>query len=73
MRKTCRLVGLGCADCAAKIERAVGKLPGVSDVSVNFMTTKMIVEADDSRMESVLSEAATIVHKLEPDVVVRVV
>lgn len=71
MKKTVRLEGLGCASCAAKIESAVAKLSGVSAASVNFMTTKMVIEGDDARMEEILSQAAAIVQKVEPDVVVR--
>lgn len=71
MKKTVRLEGLGCASCAAKIESAVAKLGGVSAASVNFLTTKMVIEGDDARMEEILAQAAAIVQKVEPDVVVR--
>lgn len=71
MKKTFRLEGLGCANCAAKIESAVSKLAGVSAASVNFMTTKMVIEAEDARMEEILTQATAIVKKFEPDVVVR--
>ena len=36
MKKTIKLVDLDCAHCAAKIEKAVKKLDGVADASVNF-------------------------------------
>ena len=71
MKKVCRLDGLDCASCAAKIENAVAKLDGVSTASVNFMTTKMVIEGEDARMDEIMAEAAAIVKKLEPDVVVR--
>ena len=71
MKKVCRLDGLGCATCAAKIETAVQKLEGVSSASVNFMTTKMVIEGDDARMDQILSQAAAIVKKIEPDVVIQ--
>ena len=71
MKKTFKLVGLDCANCAAKIENLVQKISGVKSANVNFMTTKMVIEADDARMPDVIIEATTIVKKLEPYVEVR--
>lgn len=71
MKKTFKLVGLDCANCAAKIENSVRKISGVTSANVNFMTTKMVIEADDVRMPDIISEATVIVKKLEPDVEVR--
>ena len=71
MKKVCRLDGLGCASCAAKIENAVSKLDGVSAASVNIMTTKLVIEGEESRMDEIMEQATAIVKKLEPDVVVR--
>ena len=71
MKKVCRLDGLGCASCAAKIEKAVSKLDGVSAASVNFMTTKMVIEGEETRIDEIFEQAAAIVKKIEPDVVVR--
>ena len=71
MKKVCRLDGLDCATCAAKIENAVAKLDGVSAASVNFMTTKLVIEGEESRMDEIMEQATAIVKKIEPDVVVR--
>lgn len=71
MKKTFRLEGLGCANCAAKIESAVSKLAGVSAASVNFMTTKMVIEGEDARADEIVTQATAIVKKFEPDVIVR--
>lgn len=71
MKKTFKLVGLDCANCAAKIEAAVQKISGVTAASVNFMTTKMVIEGDDAKMAEIITEATAIVKKLEPDVEVR--
>mgnify|MGYP003421757109 CR=1 FL=1 len=71
MKKTFKLIGLDCANCAAKIENAISNLPDVTSVSVNFMTTKMSLEADREKMESVVEEAAKIIKNIEPDVKVE--
>ncbi|MGN6713867.1 cation transporter [Anaerocolumna jejuensis] len=67
MKKTFRLEGLDCANCAAKIEAGVRKLDGVKEATVNFMTTKMIIEAEDDKMADIITEAEKIVKKFEPD------
>jgi copper chaperone CopZ len=71
MKKIYRLENLDCANCAAKIENALKKLDGVSDASVSFMTQRMTLECDDSRLDDVLAKAKTVIRKLEPEVTVR--
>ncbi|WP_137974162.1 heavy metal translocating P-type ATPase [Pseudomonas sp. F(2018)] len=39
-----QLGGMTCASCAGRIERALGKVPGVSDVSVNLASERARVE-----------------------------
>jgi len=46
MKKTFKLNGLDCANCAAKMEASINKLEGVT-ASVSFMTQKMVLEAPD--------------------------
>lgn len=71
MRKTFRLENLGCANCAAKMEREIGKLDGVTHVSVNFMTTKLVIEGDPEKMPAIIEAAERIVRKIEPDTVMK--
>lgn len=71
MKKVIKLEGLDCANCAAKIEDGVSKLAGVEKVSVSFLTQKMVLVAAEEAMEHLISEATKIVHKYEPDVVVK--
>lgn len=69
MKKTIKLQDLDCANCASKIENAIAKLDGVTDVKVNFMGQKMILEAPDDRFEAVLAEAKKTANKIESDLV----
>lgn len=71
MKKTLRLIDLDCAHCAAKIEDAVKKLDMVNDAQVSFLTQKMILEADEAKMEEAVAQAVKIVKKIEPDVTVK--
>jgi len=41
--------GMDCASCAAKIETAVGKLPGVSDIRISTMTETLTATLDEAR------------------------
>lgn len=71
MEKTFKLEGLDCANCAAKIEKAINGLDGVKNATVNFMTTKMVIEADDERMPAIIEAAEKIIKKIEPDTVMK--
>lgn len=71
MKKTFKLTDLDCAHCAAKMEEAISKIDGVNSVSVNFMTQKMKLDADDERFDEILDEAIAICKKIEPDCVIN--
>lgn len=68
MKRKLRLIGLDCAHCAAKIEAAVQALPGVNSASLNFMTGRLTIEADDAAMEEICDKTTAVVHKYEPQV-----
>ena len=67
MRKSFKLRDLDCANCAAKMEAAIRKLPGVNDASVSFLAQKLTLDADDERFEEILDQAVKICKKVEPD------
>lgn len=71
MKKTFRLEGLDCANCAAKIEKAINELDGVSEATVNFMTTKLVIEGEDEKLPTIIVAAEKIVKKIEPDTVMK--
>lgn len=68
MKKTYILEDLDCANCAAKIEEAVGKLDGVSKSTVTLLTQKLVVEVEEGKVSGLLKEIKRIVKKFEPDV-----
>ena len=67
MKKRFTLTDLECAHCAAKMEDAIRAMDGVNAVSINFLTQKMTLDADDARFEQILSQAAQAIRKIEPD------
>ena len=67
MRKTYALEDLDCANCAAKMERKIKKIKGVTDAEVSFMAQKMTLEAPDDVFEAVVDEAVGLIAKIEPD------
>jgi len=70
MKKEYFLNGLGCANCAAKIEAAVGKLDGVNEAAVNFATAALIIELKEDYTGDILPEIEKIVHSIESHVIV---
>ncbi|HVI42766.1 MAG TPA: heavy metal translocating P-type ATPase, partial [Anaerovoracaceae bacterium] len=68
-KKVLILEGLGCANCAAKIETEVSNLEEVKFASVDFVSKKLTLETDPSVSITELSEKIeNIVKKIEPDV-----
>ena len=59
---------LDCANCAMKIERHVGKIKGVKECSVDFVSKRMFVDMEHEGIEAVLKET---VQAIEPDVILR--
>ena len=71
MKAVLKLEGLDCANCAAKIENEVQRIPGVEEATVTFMTQKMTIVAPDENIERIVEEATRLTKKLEGDVVVK--
>lgn len=67
MRKVIKLDGEICANCAGKIQAAIEKLPGVNRVSVNAMTLKFTLDAEDDAFDDVLAKSLKIFNDIEPD------
>jgi copper chaperone CopZ len=72
MKKSFKLEDLDCANCAAKMEEAISKLPGVKKVNINFMAQKMILEAEDDQFDAVLAQVQKTIKDVEPDCTVIV-
>ena len=71
MKKTYLLEDLCCANCAAAIEREIAKIEGVQKASVSFLTTKLVVEADEEGYDEIFKQIQKVVKKTEPDVTIK--
>ena len=68
MKKTFRLEELDCANCAAKMENAINKLPQVESAVVSFLTQKMTVTYAEGVDEAeALKQIKKCIRKVEPD------
>ncbi len=67
MKKIFRLEDLDCANCAAKMERAIQKIGGVNEANVSFMGQRLSIDADESRFEEIMDEVVRVCRKVEPD------
>lgn len=67
MKKVFALEDLDCANCANKMECNIQKIEGVKSASVNFMTQKMTIEADEEEFNDVMKKVVKTCKKIEPD------
>ena len=67
MRKSFKLDEIDCANCARELQDELSKLEGVKSVSVNFMTQKLTLEADDAEFDDVLARVVDFTADAEPD------
>ena len=67
MKKVFKLEDLDCANCAAKMERAINKIDGVTAATVSFMSQRLTIEADDARFDDIMKNVVKTCKKVEPD------
>ena len=68
-KKVLVLVGLGCANCAAKIEKEIKALPGVKSATVDFATKKLILEVHSKHeLNAIIEKASKIATRIESGV-----
>ena len=67
MKKSFKLDEIDCANCARELEDELAKLDGVKSVSVNVMTQKLTLEAEDAEFDAVLDRVVDFTADAEPD------
>jgi copper ion binding protein len=63
-----RAEGFSCPSCVNKIEKRVGKLKGVEDVTVHFATARIEVDHDESQasVDDIVEAVAKAGYKATP-------
>jgi len=67
MKKVYRMRNLDCANCAAKMERSIQKIKGVSDVQISFMAQRLTLEAEETMLPEILEQVKRCVAKVDPN------
>ena len=65
MKRIYKMQNLDCANCAAKMETAISKIDGVESCSISFMSQKMTLEVDETKLDAVLTAAQNAVKKVD--------
>ncbi|MBU5299661.1 cadmium-translocating P-type ATPase [Clostridium sporogenes] len=68
IKKKLLLKGLHCANCAAKIERAVQKLDVIEEATYNFNNSTLIINLEEVHKDSIIKTVQEIVDRIEPGV-----
>lgn len=71
MKRDFVLQGIDCANCAAKAERGIAKIPGVTSAGINFMTLKLRLEYDEARESEILAAVQKAFDKVERGVTMK--
>lgn len=67
MKKKYDIEDLDCANCAARLEKALNEIPGITRAGVNFLTAKVTLEAPDETFEQILLNAKEVAKKTLAD------
>ena len=65
MKKVFQLEEIDCPHCAMKMEDAVRKIDGVISVSINFLSQKMAIEAEESDFPEIIKKAGKEIKKVD--------
>ena len=79
MQQNYKIIGMTCAACAQKIEKVTSKLNGVTSATVNFATEKLLLNYDESILNTNDVHAAitkagyeVVVENVEKDIIIPI-
>ena len=64
MKKRYNLSDVDCANCAAKMEEQISKLPGVNSASISFMAQKLT-------LDEILKQAEKIIKSIDEEATIE--
>lgn len=65
MKKRFNITDVDCANCAAKMEEKIKKIPGVKDAGISFIAQKLSIECDEENLDYILDEAEKIMKSID--------
>ena len=68
MKKEYNIVGLDCGYCALTLEKYLEKVEGVKSCNVNFSTSKLFLEVEDSNAKSIIKDIFKTTKQVNPSV-----
>lgn len=66
MKKVFKLDEVDCAVCASNMEAGIKKIDGVENAVVSYVTQKLLIECDESKLDKILEEAQKVIKKVDP-------
>ena len=71
MKSKFKIEGLDCANCAAELESAIKKIEGITEVSISFMTERLVLEYNENMKDERIEKMKKVIKKEEPDVTIK--
>lgn len=66
-----KIKNLDCANCANELELSLKKIDIIDNVSISFMTQKLIFECYEEYKGQALEKIRKIINREEPDVIIE--
>ena len=71
MKLKFKIKGIDCANCAAKMEEQISKLPWVNSASISFMAQKLTLDADEDKLDEILKQAEKIIKSIDEEATIE--
>ena len=71
MKYKFKIKGLDCANCAAELEREIGKVEGITEVTISFMSERLTIECDEENKEEIMKKVQKVIKKEEPECTIK--
>lgn len=71
MKSKFKIEGLDCANCAAELESTIKKIEGITEVSISFMTERLVLEYNENMKDEIIEKMKKVIKKEEPDVTIK--
>ena len=66
-----KIKGLDCVNCAGELEKEINKIDEVKEVSISFMSERLVIECEEALKNEVIEKIKKVIKKEEPDVTIE--